>query len=510
VALALLAAASAFAPAVAAAPADLVPRGHIAYDLLGSLAARGRLPGWTLRDFLRGDRLYTRGEVAAIVRAAREAAGVARDRDTALRVLEREFGPELRRAGEAPGTANPGGGAAAAVAGSLKVRLLTDPDAGKLTGRLAGVAPVGRDGYAAVSAGSWRSEWHGNGYPAIETAYVRVDGRVLDVSVGRMPLRWGPGYSGALLLGDEAPSVPMVKVEKSFTLGGKLGRRVGRLYFTQFAGTFTEPDVLDAAPNARGTRRYLLGRRLETQNESRWNLAFAESFKSTRLPDPHFALVLPFYTYQNDWTSTNRNRWFGFLASDPQPNTAWLNYLASINVSYRADIRRGTVVYGDLVLDDLKAPPGLRQDNATPRKIGALLGVYAPDLGGGNGRYRARAEIASIDPGTFTNVSPPVAWVRDGRPLGFPTGPNSRLGFVRLDARVSPRLDLALDAFVRRRARGGAGDGGADAESVGIYGAYALRDDAFVGARLDYGRVTPPGGPADRRTRFEINAAFGF
>jgi hypothetical protein len=254
VALALLAAASAFAPAVAAAPADLVPRGHIAYDLLGSLAARGRLPGWTLRDFLRGDRLYTRGEVAAIVRAAREAAGVARDRDTALRVLEREFGPELRRAGEAPGTANPGGGAAAAVAGSLKVRLLTDPDAGKLTGRLAGVAPVGRDGYAAVSAGSWRSEWHGNGYPAVETAYVRVDGRALDVSVGRMPLRWGPGYSGALLLGDEAPSVPMVKVEKSFTLGGE-ARPPGRAAVLHAVRRhFTEPDVRTPRPTraARG------------------------------------------------------------------------------------------------------------------------------------------------------------------------------------------------------------------------------------------------------------------
>ncbi|MEI6432045.1 MAG: hypothetical protein WCP07_07690, partial [bacterium] len=47
-----------------AAPTDIVPRGDIAYDLLAGLAAQGRLPGYTMGDFTRGDRLYTRLEIA--------------------------------------------------------------------------------------------------------------------------------------------------------------------------------------------------------------------------------------------------------------------------------------------------------------------------------------------------------------------------------------------------------------------------------------------------------------
>jgi hypothetical protein len=125
------------APAARSAPTDIVPRGDIAYDLLGSLAAAGRLPGRTLADFARGDRLYTRAEMAALIAPVRSA-------DPALALLRRAFAPEL---GESPGPMPSG-----LLAGSYKLRGVTgDPDQALHVGRLAGALPVGRDGFAAVS-----------------------------------------------------------------------------------------------------------------------------------------------------------------------------------------------------------------------------------------------------------------------------------------------------------------------------------------------------------------------
>ena len=199
--------------AAQAAPTDVVPRGHVSYDLLGSLAAAGLAPGLTLRDFLRGDRLYTRAEMARFVAATRAAnTKSAPRRALALVALEREFAPELRDLGIAASPPQP---LRPVLTGAYKLRSLSDPAAVSHIVRVAGVLPVGRDGYAALSAGSFRSEWYPGArrnYPAVESAFVHVEGRALDVTVGLMPLRWGPGYYGPLLLSDASPSVPMVAV----------------------------------------------------------------------------------------------------------------------------------------------------------------------------------------------------------------------------------------------------------------------------------------------------------
>jgi hypothetical protein len=85
-----------------AGPADIVPRGSIAYDLLGSLTAREALPGLTLGDFFRGDRLYTRAEFAGFVRQVRRGLteestrpNISPEDRLTLKVLETEFAVEL-------------------------------------------------------------------------------------------------------------------------------------------------------------------------------------------------------------------------------------------------------------------------------------------------------------------------------------------------------------------------------------------------------------------------------
>jgi hypothetical protein len=497
-----------------AAPTDVVPRGDVAYDLLGSLAAAGRLPGYTLSDFARGDRLYTRGEIAHIIAQMPPADSATSDPGSrfaaAERVLRSEFAEELKhlQSETAPNSATPA--RVGDLTGQIKARALTDPAAGTATLRFAGSLPLGRDGYAVLSASNYRYEWSANGgkdYPVIETAFARVNTRFLDVSLGRRPIRWGPGYSGPLLFSDAAASLPMLQLEKGFRLPGSLGRHIGPLYFTEFASTFTEDDVPEAPPDARGTRRYVEGRRLETNGTGRWTLSLAEAFKSTRLPDPLWTLVLPYYIYQNNWTSTSEHRLLGFLPSQTFPDSSWFNYLADVSVSYRAG-GHGTQVYGDLVLDDLKtAFLGFGQNTQTPRKIGEQIGVHLPDLDG-RGRFGAWIEYTNIDPETYTHESIANSWQAKGLPLGFPYGPNARVLFGRLDARLSSRVTAALEGTVRRRNDRARPD--PDVDMVGGYASYDLSRNAFLGARVGHLREASPGVAATTQNRLEVSAGLGF
>jgi hypothetical protein len=426
----------------------------------------------------------------------------------ALKVLETEFAVEL------------GGVALSAssdplrfrVTGAGKARGLSDPVAASGIVRASATLPVGRDSYAALMVGNFRDEWYDKraprkgGYPPIETAFIRSNGRALDVIVGRMPLRWGPGYVGGMLLSDDAASLPQIRVEKTFRLPGSLGRRAGLLRFEQFDAQFFENDVPAAAPYARGTRRYLLGRRIETAGNGRFSLSLGESFKSTRLPSPILANLLPFYVYQAEWTRSSRRRFLGGLVSGALPDTGWLNYLGDINLAYRAD-RRGTLVYSDLLLDDVKAPAGFGLEGpAPPRKLGGQIGVYAPDLGALGGKYGLRLEFATIDAGTYSNASLPVAYNENGVSLGHPAGPNAQVYFGRFDVTASPKLKLAVEGAVRRRKDNSLPAPKSD--RIGLYASYSLNRNSFVGARFEHSRQQ--NGAVTSGDRAEINAGFGF
>lgn len=492
-----------------AGPDDIVPRGHIAYDLLGSLAAAGQLPGYTLRDFARGDRLYTRAEIAALLlKRAQVTTTDNGDSDAAERLLRMIFAPELKKLGveDQPNSALPARNGV--LTGQIKLRAVTNPGMGEGIVRAAATVPVGRDGALAISGGNFRREWYSGSYPLSETAFLRINGRVLDVTIGQSPLRWGPGFTGGMLFSDEAPAVPRIEVEKGFSLPGVLGRRVGPLHYNQFYGQFFTADVPGAPRNATGTRRHLAGRRLETAGTGRFTFSLAEGIVSTRLPDPLLANVLPFYIYQNDWTRGSRHRTFGFLATSTEPDTFWLNYMADIGLAYRVD-RRGTRLYADVVLDDLKAPSGLGRGDDTPRKIGQLYGIYLPDLGG-VGRYGARFEYATVDANTFTHSTPANAWVDDGRPLGYSSGPNARVYFTRLDWKASDTISLAFEGQSRRRRTTIPDRPDPNINRVSLFATYAPRRDAYAGIRAEYRTLDLPGRATDRDVRFEVNAGAGF
>ena len=510
-----------------AAPTDIVPRGDIAYDLLAGMASQGRLPGYAVGDFSRSDRLYTRLEIARMLAGLTDVSGAAEPGSNfaaAERVLKSQFAPELKFLGvpALPNTMSPARDFFAA--GTIKARLLTGPAAATATFRAAVTAPIGRDGYAAVSVSNYRNEWNTpampgastairvrqrSGYPLVENAYLRVNGRALDVSVGLMPTRWGPGYLGAMLFSDEAANIPQVRIEKGFQFPGTLGRRIGPLHFTQFFGSFEEAEVPNAAPNATGRRRFLSGRRLETAGNSPLQLSFGEAFKSARLPDAFWSQTLPYYAYQNAWTTNNRRRFLDFLVQNPEPDSLWFNYVADANVNYRLS-KKGTSVYFDLLLDDVKAPLETGQaSSALRRKIGQQYGVYLPEFDS-QGRFSARLEYVYVDELAYTHVSPPVAWTKEDFPLGFPGGPNGQIFFGRLDAIINEKFSAAIEGETRKRVHTRAESSEPNVDRVGLYGSWAFRRNIAFGARYEWRRYSFADTPSKTLSRWEANATLGF
>jgi hypothetical protein len=118
--------------------------------------------------------------------------------------------------------------------------------------------------------------------------------------------------------------------------------------------------------------------------------------------------------------------------------------------------------------------------------------------------------LAIIDPNTYTNISPPVAWSEGGIPLGYPTGPNANALFTRFDAAITERTQVAFEGQLRRRRSTTDTSTEPNVDRIGLYGTHVLRRDAFVGARYEWQRMTQPAQPRRTLSRFEVNAAFGF
>jgi hypothetical protein len=145
---------------VFALPEDIVPRGDVAYDLLSSLASAGRVKGVGVADFFRGDRLYTRREMAEFVAdllATNDVTALPSSARSQVRALIMQFGPELRARGVAIPTIPAGDAGFTLLA---KVRGGAPPVSGDLIGRLSVTSALGRDGYFAASIGNYRDEWN--------------------------------------------------------------------------------------------------------------------------------------------------------------------------------------------------------------------------------------------------------------------------------------------------------------------------------------------------------------
>ncbi|MGQ9696594.1 MAG: capsule assembly Wzi family protein [Armatimonadota bacterium] len=384
---------------------EVIPRPHWTYGALSLLAVNGCLPN-TPAWWFHGDRLLTREDVRRILSTA-TTPDPSSPSALAYVMLSREYG-----AGPAPPSDTP------ILARNSYTRLRYDntelEHGWRLLSRRDFLFRVGENAFGVLTLTSEHREWQGvsKGFHPVDTALISTQAGGVHWDIGKTYLRWGPSYSGALLLGDEAQGLPLVRAKADL----KLGRMLGRWTLDQFIAGFREG----------GENHYLFGRRLQKDVTSRLSFAIAETMKARRMPNPS-VFVLPVLAYQ---------RIFDRDSND-------LNALLEIDLRYRGP-RLET--YGELLIDDITAPRGFGAGYRVRRKIGYTVGVRQPGLWHG-GRSDLRIEYVSIDRETYLHRNFAVSYYRQGRILGHPLGPNGRGLLVRVDRRLGRRSELVLTGW---------------------------------------------------------------
>jgi hypothetical protein len=320
------------------------------------------------------------------------------------------------------------------------------------SGTVQGFAHLGRDDYAVLSLSRARREWYGdNGYRWLNEAYVKTKWLGVDWNIGQKTMRWGPGYSGSLILDDVAAPLPMIRGQRGWSLG-----RLGYWKMDQFGSRFKED----------GKSKYFMGRRVSHSLGQKWSLGISETAKSDTAPNPS-ALLLPFLVYQ---------RLF-------EKNTNVINVQAGTDLHYQ---NGNTSAYTEFFIDDITAPKGLRSQGKVPRKIGYLVGWRRARLFGEEGTD-LRVEYARTDRNTYLHRNPSISYFERGLPLGHPMGPNAQSILVRADRRISPKLEMTGAVQFLSRSNSAPPDS-ASGTAFTLAAAYDLRNDRSLTLKVSPSR----------------------
>jgi hypothetical protein len=350
--------------------------------------------------------------------------------------------------------------------------------------RATGLGALGKYAMAAGTLTNESKVWSGRpqAYNEIDKLFAHVETKFANWQIGKDNFYWGPGYGGAMLIADSAPSFLTLQGEKRFKIP-----LLGRILFTQFVGTFEEPDG----------RKYVVARRIERTVGRRFSWAIAEAYKSDTSQDILLALVLPLYLYGNQ------------ILDESVKNSEQLNYLANIQFTYAASNAIDT--YLDFLLDDVTGFIGDSDD--VPRKIGFLLGVHLRRPFGSE-RTDIRIEYTLTDGddpefpekpegGTYLHRNPLIAWFRDGLPIAHRIANNRRGPFVRVRHQLTPKWLGILEWEDEEQYRSTPVVG--DRDRWTLYTAYDLAPDTSVALRIDRLR-----GAVGNDTLWQIQAAYSF
>lgn len=254
-----------------------------------------------------------------------------------------------------------------------------------------------------------------------EESYLAYDGGAAwGLMLGRNRWHWGPGDEASLLV--SRSSAPMT----------------GLLLHLRIASLRLDATALHATLET-GSGEQLAAHRVEWQARDGLRLGLTETarYRSSGLQLAYLASVMPFSLVQR----------LADQDADGDTSGARRNNVAiGLDAAWR--VADGTRVYGELLLDDLHA-----ESSDYPNKLGYQLG--AEGVGDIRGtRFGWNTEYTRISRYTYTSFYG-RAYVAQGRPIGFPTGPDSERLRVRLSWDPDPAWQVNVSAA--RTVRGESG-----------------------------------------------------
>jgi hypothetical protein len=251
----------------------------------------------------------------------------------------------------------------------------------------------------------------------VDRAYGMWATKGFSMRAGHTWLRWGPGASGTMALGDAAPAFDVLEARATLPGGAE---------YSWFIAS------LDPA-----LETYLAGHRLDVRAGPSVELTFSElsRFNGTGNAALYLVPVVPFSLMER------RAR-----ASSPAARDS----LVRTNVMYAADFawtwRPGVRLYGEIAVDDATL------HNTRPLAIAWQGGVHLRRLMGGTA-WSFRGEYSRVYPYVYS-VSHHHDFAHEGFPTGSPLGPDADQWFARLEWR--PNAEWAA-GFETSNIRDGAG-----------------------------------------------------
>jgi len=245
-----------------------------------------------------------------------------------------------------------------------------------------------------------------------------VGGEFWELHACKMPLRWGPGKSGQLLLSDWGTSFHQLQARIDF------GSRLRLVYV--FGSLKTYPEIADTLYISAGSSRtieankFIAAHRLEWNPHNRFRIGFSEVVIFGER-EPELAYLIPvnlFYSAQHDLGDED-------------------NVLMSFDAAWIPCPRWR--LYGELLIDDITI--GKLGSDFYGNKLGWLGGVTRNEpLGLRN--IDITLEMAQLRPLVYTNRYPVNAYTHWTSPLGYLYPPNSQTLFVQLKYRPHRRVHL--------------------------------------------------------------------
>lgn len=463
------------------ASTDRVPAGDWTYDALMHLAAEGLVPVPAQRFM--GDWLYTRKEMSNFVFAAvqRLDESASEGERAILARLVAEFSPELQYFGASfvMDQLDPFVERNAVIpTAAFQPRIVQSDGETHLIGIYDATGFVTRGKYLTIGAtlSNVRRQFGSDEFSRLDKYFIRGKTPNWEWEIGQNWMWWGPGYSGSMILSDNSPAFPMVKLGKDFNFG----RKIGNIKITQFVSRFEDD----------GQTFYLLGRRWEKRFSRYFHAGISETAKTSKTPNP-LAFILPsYYLYQLIYLDDVDKEF---------------NVLVAIDATYKFSPRFEG--YIDYLIDDRTAPQFLLDEPAwnIPRKTGYLIGAYSPDLLG-DGTTGLRLEYIMTEPGTYGATRPDfpgLAYTHDGFIIGHPVGQNSEAFFVRLDRKFG-REWTAFVELLDRKPRNPEGVNPDDTRRFSIFVARDVAPRASLILRYDSLRLP------EKEDRLQFGASYAF
>ena len=255
-----------------------------------------------------------------------------------------------------------------------------------------------------------------------------IGGKFWELHAAKIPLRWGSGRSGQLLLSDWGTSFH--QLQAALNLGSRL-----RLVYV-FGALKTQPEINDSLYTSAGyyrtieSNKFIAAHRLEWDPHPRLRFAFAEAVVFGER-EPELAYLIPvnfFHSAQHDLGDEDNS----LLSLD----AAWIPYPR-------------WKLYGELLIDDITF--GKLGTDFFGNKLGWLGGLsWIQPLGLEN--MDASFEMAQLRPFIYTHQFPVNVYTHWTSPLGYRYPPNSRTFFFSL--RYRPHRRAAIEAIWTRLLHG--------------------------------------------------------